>query len=186
MFKNVWFVLSVNNFISTITSSRECVWWTIHTHLSSVIIKAPSYFHRAHYSSLCQADLFCKSYLGFMWYCQALTLHCSFGSSFTLLPAKWLLEIPFFLTHLSVILFSCPLAFAKHPWHLWSETILAHLLDCRWFYGFGCFCHKTLEPFLRLLEAKDGVTLQQQVWLSLGFAVSHVKDALWSHWRCAT
>lgn len=58
-------------------------------------IKAPSYFHRAHYSSLCQADLFCKSYLSFMWCSQTLTLHSSFANSFTLVPAKWLLEIPF-------------------------------------------------------------------------------------------
>lgn len=130
-----------------------------------------------------------KSYLGFMWCSQTLTLHCSFGNSFTLLPAKWLLEMPFFgfffNPFLPVIPFSCPLTSAKHPWHLWSETILAHLLDCGWFYRFGCFCCKTLGPFLRLLEAKDGVIPHQQVWLSLGFAVSHVKDALWSHWRCA-
>lgn len=88
MFKNVCFVLSVNNFISTITPSRACVWWTVHTHLSSVITKAPSYFHRADDSSQGQADLFHKSYLSFIWYSQTVTLHCSFGNSTILLPAK--------------------------------------------------------------------------------------------------
>lgn len=88
MFKNVWFVLSVNNFISTITSSRTLVWWTVCTHLSSVITKAPSNFHRADYSSLGQDDLFHKSYLGFISCSQTLTLHCSFGNSITLLSAK--------------------------------------------------------------------------------------------------
>lgn len=41
---NVWIVLSVNNFISTITPSRACVWWTAHTYLRSVITDAPSCF----------------------------------------------------------------------------------------------------------------------------------------------
>lgn len=107
-------------------------------------------------------------------------------NSFTLLPEKWLLEMPLLFFNLFYQWYHfLVLTFAKHPWHVWSETILAHLLDCRWFYRFGCFCHKILGPFLRLLEAKDGVIPQQQVWLSLGFSVSHVKDALWSHWRCA-
>lgn len=88
MFKNVWFVLSVNNFISTITPSEASVCWTVHTHLSSLITKAPSYFHSADYSSLGQADLFHESYLGFMLCSQTLTLHPSFGNSITLLPAK--------------------------------------------------------------------------------------------------
>lgn len=88
MFKNVWFVLSVNNFISTITPSRACVWWTVYTHLGSIITKARSYFHRADYSSLGQADLLHKSYLGFIWCSQTLTLHCSFGNSISLLSAE--------------------------------------------------------------------------------------------------
>jgi len=88
MFKNVWFVLSVNNFISTITPSRAYVWWTVHTHLSSVITKAPGYFHRAGYRSPGQGDLFHKTYLGFIQCSQTLTLCCSFGNSSTLLPAK--------------------------------------------------------------------------------------------------
>lgn len=109
MFKNVWFVLSVNNFISTITPSRDCVWRTVHTHLSSVIIKDPSYFHRTHYSFLCQADLFCKSYLGFMWCSQTLTLHCSFGTvSLYCLKNDYQKCLFYFLTFLSVIPFSCP------------------------------------------------------------------------------
>ena len=53
-------------------------------------------FYRANYSSLGQGDLFCKSYLGFTWNSQTLTLQCSSGNSITLLPAKWILEI-FFL-----------------------------------------------------------------------------------------
>lgn len=88
MFKNVWLVLSVNNFISTITPPRACVWWTVHTHLSSVITKACSYFHRTNYNTLGQTDLFHKSYLGFVWSSQTLTLPCSFGKNIPLLPAN--------------------------------------------------------------------------------------------------
>lgn len=49
-----------------------------------------------------------------------------------------------FLMLLPVTLFSYPLSFAKHPWYLWSEAILAYLMG---------FCHKVLGPFLRLFEA---------------------------------
>lgn len=36
-----------------------------------------------------------------------------------------------FLTVLPVTPFSCPFPLAKHPWDLWIEALLAHLLDFR-------------------------------------------------------
>lgn len=160
MFKNVWFVLSVNNFISTVTPSRECAWWTVHTHLSSVTIKDLSYFHRAHYSFLCQADLFCKSYVGFMWCSQTLTLHCPFGNSFSSLSAKWLLEIPF--------LFFNP--FISDTIFLSSHFCEAPLTCVKW--------SNTGSSF--------GLQMVLQIWMLLSQDIWTIPEALGGKARCHT
>lgn len=85
------------------------------THIPKICYyRCSQLFCRANYSSLGQGDLFSKSYLGFTWNSQTLTLQCSFGNSISLLPAKWMLEI-FFISFLSFFLsFSLLVCFFKN------------------------------------------------------------------------
>lgn len=97
-----------------------------------------------------------KSYLGFMWCSQTLTLHCSFGNSFTLLPAKWLLEMPFFGFFLTLF----------YQWYLFLVlSLLRSTLDT---------CE--VKEYWLIFWTADGFT-------DLDAFVARHLDHFWGSWR---